>query len=217
MNYNKRAQGLFAQYEWEDDNKGKWMVQGAGALSKGKFGRNTIQGVEGNQGPYRLVGNENEPFIIILSGTEQVYLDGKLMERGQEFDYVIDYNTAEVTFTPRHQITRDIRIVIEFQYTDQNYARSLFQSSLTYESEKVDFWINLYSEQDAKNQTIQQDLSPQQRQFLSEIGDSLELARINSIDSIGFTGNQVTYKMIDSLGIDSILVYPAFTKSLRTE
>ncbi|MCC5922802.1 MAG: hypothetical protein JJT77_03365 [Crocinitomicaceae bacterium] len=207
MNYNKRAQGLFAQYEWEDDNKGKWMVQGAGALSKGKFGRNTIQGVEGNQGPYRLVGNENEPFIIILSGTEQVYLDGKLMERGQEFDYVIDYNTAEVTFTPRHQITRDIRIVIEFQYTDQNYARSLFQSSLTYESEKVDFWINLYSEQDAKNQTIQQDLSPQQRQFLSEIGDSLELARINSIDSIGFTGNQVTYKMIDSLGIDSILVY----------
>ena len=207
MNYNKRAQGLFGQYEWEDENDGKWMIQGGGALSKGKFARNVIQGVEGNQGPYRLVGNENEPFIIVLSGTEQVYLDGKLMERGQEYDYVVNYNTAEVTFTPRHQITKDVRIVIEFQYTDQNYARSLVQSSLTYENDKFSFWLNLFSEQDAKNQTLQQDLSLEQRQLLSEIGDSTHLARISSIDSIGFTGNQVTYKMIDTLSFDSVLVY----------
>ena len=207
MNYNKRAQGLYGQYKWKDDNGGNWMVQGAGALSKGKFARNVIQGVEGNQGPYRLVGNENEPFIIVLSGTEQVYLDGKLMERGQEFDYVINYNTSEVTFTPRNQITRDVRIVIEFQYTDQNYARSLFQGSVHYEGDKFEYWLNMYSEQDAKNQTLQQDLTLSQRQLLSEIGDSLHLARISSIDSIGFTGNQVTYKMIDSLGIDSVLVY----------
>jgi hypothetical protein len=207
MNYNKRAQGLYGQYSWENEIGGKWTVQGAGAFSKGKFARNTIEGVEGNQGPYRLRGNENEPFIIVLSGTEQVYLDGKLMTRGQEFDYTINYNTSEVTFTPRHQITKDVRIIIEFQYTDQNYARSLFQTQTLYESEKVDFWLNMYSEQDAKNQTIQQDLSTSQRQLLATIGDSLELARSSSIDSIGFVDNQVTYKLIDSLGIDSVLVY----------
>ncbi len=207
MNYNKRAQGLYGQYSWENEVGGKWTVQGAGAFSKGKFARNTIQGVEGNQGPYRLRGNENEPFIIVLSGTEKVYLDGKLMKRGQEFDYTINYNTAEVTFTPRHQITKDVRIIVEFQYTDQNYARSLFQGHTNYEGEKFDFWLNMYSEQDAKNQTIQQDLSTEQRQLLSSIGDSLELARSTSIDSIGFVDNQVTYKLIDSLGIDSVLVY----------
>lgn len=206
-NYNKRAQGLYANYEWKDDKGGKWKAQGAGALSKGKFARNVIQGIEGNQGPYRLVGNENEPFIIVLSGTEQVYLDGRLMERGQEYDYTINYNTSEVIFTPKHQITKDVRIVIEFQYTDQNYARSLVNAGLEYENEKTSFWLNIYSEQDAKNQTIQQDLSLADRQLLSEIGDSVELARINSIDSIGFTGNQITYKMIDSLGVDSVLVY----------
>ncbi|MEX1192693.1 MAG: hypothetical protein WEA99_12030 [Brumimicrobium sp.] len=207
MNYNKRAQGLYGQYSWKNDNDGKWSVQGAGALSKGKFARNIIQGAEGNQGPYRLTGNENEPFIMVLSGTEKVYLDGKLMERGQEYDYVVNYNTAEITFTTRHQITKDVRIVVEFQYTDQNYARSLFQGGTEYESEKFDFWLNMYSEQDAKNQTLQQDLSMNDKKLLTEIGDSLDLARSTSIDSIGFVNNQVTYKMVDSLGADSVLVY----------
>lgn len=207
MNYNKRAQGLYGQYSWENENKAKWTMQGAGALSKGKFARNVIQGVESNQGPYRLTGNENEPFIIVLGGSEVVYLDGKVMERGQEFDYIINYNTAEITFTTRNPITKDVRIVVEFQYSDQNYARSLFQASTVYESEKFDFWLNLYSEQDAKNQTLQQDLSLQERQFLSGIGDSIQLARTVAIDSIGFTDSQVTYKLVDSLGIDSVLVY----------
>lgn len=206
MNYNKRAQGLFGEYSWGEDES-KWTIQGAGALSKGKFSRNTIQGQEGNQGPYRLKGNENEPFIMVLSGTEKVYLDGRLLERGQKFDYIIDYNTSEVVFTPRNQITKDSRIIVEFQYTDQNYARSLFQGSIDYGSEKFDFWLNAYSEQDAKNQSLQQELSAGDKKLLSQIGDSLQLARTNSIDSVGFMDNQVTYKMIDSLGIDSVLVY----------
>lgn len=207
MNYKKRAQGIYGEYAWKTGEKETWKIQGSGALSKGKFARQIIQGIEGNQGPYRLRGNENEPFIIVLSGTERVYIDGKLLERGQEFDYTINYNAAEVIFTSRNLITKDVRIVIEFQYSDQNYARSLMQASTSYSSEKFNFWLNAYSEQDAKNQTIQQDLTSGQKQLLSEIGDSLELARTSSIDSIGFLENQNLYKMIDSLFMDSVLVY----------
>ena len=207
MNFTKKAQGIYGEYNWKDPKDNKWLVKGGGALSRGKFNRQIIQGVEGNQGPYRLMGAENENYIIVLSGTEKVFIDGRLLERGQEFDYVINYNTAEITFTSRSLITKDKRIVVEFQYSDQNYARSLFQASTAYESKKLNFWLNMYSEQDAKNQSIQQSLSPQQKFFLSTIGDQLTEAYISSIDSVGFMENQNMYRLVDTLGYDSVLVY----------
>ena len=207
MNYRKRAQGLSVNYTWKTAKENEWSTQTSGALSKGKFNRQIIQGVEANQGPYRLVGAENEPFIIVLSGTEKVFIDGKLLERGQEFDYTIDYNSSEVVFTSRNLITKDTRIVVEFQYSDQNYARSLVQESLVYKGDKMEFWMNMYGEQDAKNQPLQQEISPEQRFSLSQIGDSLNLAKINSIDSVGYFDNQNLYKLIDSLGVDSVLVF----------
>ncbi|NCA22902.1 MAG: hypothetical protein EBS86_17475, partial [Crocinitomicaceae bacterium] len=207
LTYKKRAQGLTGEYSWLTAKENKWTTQVSGALSKGKFNRQIIQGIESNQGPYRLVGNENEPFILILAGTERVYIDGKMLTRGQEFDYVIDYNTSELTFTSRNQITKDSRIVVEFQYSDQNYARSLFQTATTFKSENVEFWLNTYSEQDAKNQSLQQSLSGSQKQYLSEIGDNLNLARISSIDSVGFIENQILYRITDSLSYDSVLVF----------
>jgi hypothetical protein len=207
MTYQKRVQGLTIDRSWGKDTSHIWTTQVSGAMSKGKFQRQIVVSNEGNQGPYRLRGNENEPFIIVLAGTESVYIDGKLLIRGQENDYVINYNSAEVIFTSRNQITKDSRIVVEFQYSDQNYARSLVQNSTTYTTKKMKFWVNAYSESDAKNQPIQQSLSNDQKFLLSSIGDSLNLARSSSIDSIGFFDNQVMYDMIDSLGYDSVLVF----------
>lgn len=207
MNYKKRGQGLTLQYDFRDEKKYGWQTEVSGAMSRGKFNRQTIQGVEGNQGPYRLLGAENEPFILILAGTERVYIDGRLLARGQENDYTINYNTSELTFTARHQITKDIRIVVEFQYSDQNYARTLIQTSNQYNSEKFDFWLNGYSEQDAKNQTIQQDLSMSEKMMLSNLGDSVQFAFSYRIDSLGYLDNQVMYRLVDTLGFDSVLVH----------
>ena len=207
MSYKKRAQGLSTEYQWLSDTVRTFKTQVSGAISKGKFNRQIIQGIEGNQGPYRLKGAENEPFITILAGTERVYIDGRLLDRGQEYDYVINYNSSELVFTSRNMITKDSRIVVEFQYSDLNYARSLIQTSNVYTSKKLDAWINIYSEQDAKNQTIQQELTSDQKLLLSSIGDSLELARTNSIDSVGWFENQIMYRMVDTLGYDSVLVF----------
>ncbi len=182
-------------------------VYGSGAFSRGKFNRQLIDGVEGNQGPYRLRGAENEPFIIVLAGSERVFLNGVELVRGQEYDYIMNYNTSEITFTTKRPIDKDSRIIVEFQYSDQNYARSLFNAGMLYEKGPVKTWVNIYSEQDAKNQPIQQDLTPEQRFFISQIGDNLQDAVVNGIDSVGFRDNQVMYKMIDTLGYDSIMVF----------
>jgi hypothetical protein len=208
MTYNKRAQGLTAQYNlFNSPEKGKMSVYGSGAFSRGKFNRQLIDGVEGNQGPYRLRGAENEPFIIVLSGSERVFLNGVELQRGQEYDYIMNYNTSEITFTTKRPIDKDSRIIVEFQYADQNYARSLFNAGMLYEKGAVKTWFNVYSEQDAKNQPVQQDLTPEQRFFISQIGDNLQDAVVNGIDSVGFRDNQVMYKMVDSLGYDSVMVF----------
>jgi hypothetical protein len=207
LNYKKRGQGFTMEHSITDKKGDIWNFGGAAGISKGKYARQIIQGIEGNQGPYRLKGNENEPFIIILSGTERVYIDGKLVTRGQENDYIINYNTSELIFTTRNTITKDIRIVVEFQYTDQNYARTLFTANTMYQKDRFTFWSNVYSEQDSKNQSLQQALTSSQKSLFYQIGDSLQLAHSLSIDSIGFLENQNEYEKRDTLGFKDVLVY----------
>ena len=205
--YRKRAQGLTGFYNWKLENGAKIYTQSSIGLSKGKFQRQIIQGLEAVQGPYRLTGASNEPFISILAGTERIYIDGQLMQRGQEFDYIIDYTSAELTFTSRHLITKDTRIVAEFQYADQNYARSLLQHTTRYESQKMKSWVALYQEQDLKNQPLQQLLSNEQLQALSQIGDELSQAFVLGYDSTGFLENANMYRLIDTLGYQDVLVF----------
>jgi len=210
LNYTKRTQGVSVEAYHPiaiGPVEGQMTHKISGAFSRGKFSRNIIQGVEGNQGPYRLRGAENETYIIVLAGTEKVFVDGKLMTRGQEFDYIVDYNTAEITFTANQLITKDKRIVVEFQYSDLNYARSLTAYNTEIVGEKFHTWLNIYSEQDAKNQTIQQNLTDEKKIILAGIGDSLNDAFSNSVDSVGFFDSRVLYSLIDTLGYDSVLVF----------
>jgi hypothetical protein len=206
--YFKRAQG--ASYETRRKmgaGNYTFFTQTSAAISRGKFARKIIQGSEGNQGPYRMRGNENEAFIIILAGTERVFIDGKEMKRGQQNDYVIDYNTAEITFTANQLINKDKRIAVEFQYTDANYTRSLVQTSTGVENDRFQFFVNFFSEQDAKNQPLQQDLTDEDRVILSNAGDNPQLAIAPGFEEVfEYSNDRVLYTLIDTLGFDSVFV-----------
>ena len=56
MTYFKRAQGALYQRGNANGKEDYW--EASASVSKGRFGRNLIQGIEGNQGPYRLTGSE---------------------------------------------------------------------------------------------------------------------------------------------------------------
>ncbi|MEZ4737994.1 MAG: hypothetical protein R2818_01210 [Flavobacteriales bacterium] len=207
LTYLKKTKGLSFEtpVPYGGDVKGR--IGTSVAISKGKFARNTIQGIEGVQGPYRLRGNEGGSIIIILSGTERVFIDGQPLVRGQENDYVIDYNTAEISFTARRLITKDRRIVVEFQYSDKNYARSLVRLDHTVELPKSTIRFNLYSEQDHKNQPLQQQLSDEEREVLRDAGDNPLAAVVPGADSTGYAQDQVLYYSRDSLGYAPVYVY----------
>jgi hypothetical protein len=202
LKYRKRGQGIHLENKIIRNNNIEIEIENSASISKGKFGRNVIQGVEGNQGPYRLFGNENENFIIILSGTENVYIDGVLLKRGQNNDYIIDYNTSEISFTANTLINKDKRIIVEFQYSDKNYARSLLQSSTTIKKNNSSFYVYGYGEQDSKNQPLQLDFDLLDRQTLENIGDNIDLAIGSGIDSVDFNQGTNLYQKKDSLGYE---------------
>ena len=206
MNFNKRLQGGSFETKFStqilDDKKfapAQVKIGASAAVARGRFNRNQIQGIEGNQGPYRLRGANNEQFIVILSGSEKVYIDGKQLKRGQEYDYVIDYNSAELTFTSRRLITKDLRIFVEFEYSDRNYARSLLFFANEVEQGKTTTRIHVYSEQDSRNQPLQQQLNDEQKLILREAGDDPQLAFIPAVDSVAFSTDLILYDMRDTV------------------
>ncbi|MBI4648976.1 MAG: hypothetical protein HY738_20895 [Bacteroidia bacterium] len=214
MCLNKKAQGgWFTTSAPVSRNKSKKLnITGSGAIAKGKYCRYLFNGQEGNQGPYKLKGANNEIFIIILAGSEKVYIDGHLLQRGQENDYVIDYNTAELTFTPHQPVTKDKRIIVEFEYSERNYARFMVFNSNEFITDKSKFWFNIYSEQDSKNQPINQQLTDEQKHKLALIGDSLQLAVVQNINDTTFSNDLILYRMTDTLlsdstYFDSIFIY----------
>src|SRR5690606_40000341 len=129
-------------------------IQVAGSVTRGEFASVKITGQNGNQGPYRLSGNNNELYIIIVSGSERVYLDGVLLTRGENHDYVINYNTGELTFTSNRLITDNSRITVEYLYANRSYSQFLMYGGVEHESEKFRIAGHFYSNGDSKNNPI---------------------------------------------------------------
>lgn len=200
MNYFKKLQGATFSRPFAVRGKKPAVIdtRASIAIARGKFARNAIAAQEGNQGPYRLEGAEGERFIIVLSGTEKIYVDGKLMQRGLDADYVIDYNAGHITFTNRRLITKDSRIVAEFDYNVQNYQRSLYVLNAEYRRDDLRLYLNTYSEQDGR-QPIDGEFSSVEMEALRNAGDNSLSAVVSAIDTVQeFSAFRVLYELKDT-------------------
>ncbi|HBQ61017.1 MAG TPA: hypothetical protein DD671_15720, partial [Balneolaceae bacterium] len=89
--YNRRLQGASGSVVSRYGD-----YSGAASVVRGTYKSMSFDGQDGVQGPYRLIGRNNEQFVIILAGTERVYINGRQVQRGAENDYIIDYGLGEV-------------------------------------------------------------------------------------------------------------------------
>jgi len=208
LNYYKKSRGLHVGTSFLLNKKTTINAQTDLAISRGRFVRNNINGIEGNQGPYRLKGPNGELFIIVISGTEAVYLNGERLTRGEQNDYTIDYNSGEITFMPKRLIQTFSRIVVEFQYSDRNYARTLYNQSLQLVKGNSSYSLKFYAEQDNKNQPFQQALSASDIEVLKSVGNQTENALVSGVNGpLAFNSTKVQYLKKDSLGYSNIFIY----------
>lgn len=193
VKFNRAVKG--SDYQTKTDSL-QWRL-GFG-VQKGIFVRQQLQGEEGNQGPYRLIGKSGEQTILIVSGSERVYIDGILKKRGISYDYTIDYNSAEITFTANCLITRDSRIIVEFEYWITDYQRYSLWTEFYKKYRNSAFYYGFVQVKDNLSSQVN-NLNNEQIQVLYNAGDSVSKAIIYSADSVGFKPDQILYCKRDTI------------------
>jgi hypothetical protein len=123
--YRKRVIGLQGEADYA-----ALELDGYGAKSRGRFGTDEFYGTDGVQGPYQLTA-EGTDDILILPGTETVWVNGIMKEEGEGADYIMDYDNAVLSFTEKTVVTSRDRIVVDFEYFTENYRRDSFGSGGT--------------------------------------------------------------------------------------
>ncbi|HNU59259.1 MAG TPA: hypothetical protein PKI08_04840, partial [Aquaticitalea sp.] len=191
--FSKRVQGLMVNANFGGDTS-KTNVFASGALVRGQFTSSQFVAQEGNQGPYKLRGPNNELYVLIVSGSETVYVNGLPLKRGENEDYIIDYNAGEIIFNATFPITSEMRITVDYQYSERNFSRFTVFGGGSYETEKLKLGVSVYSEIDSKNQPLQQNLSDEQVQILANAGDDQTLMVAPSGTPETYSENRILYK-----------------------
>ncbi len=201
--FSKKIQGLSLRGDLNHSEDSKTSLFATGALVRGIFNTSMLNGEEGNQGPYKLTGPNGELFVLVVSGSEAVYVNGILLERGETKDYIIDYNAGEIRFNSTFPITSEMRIIIDYQFSERNFTRFVAHGGGRFrESETFKIGAQVYSESDAKNQPLQQTLSEEQVTILGNAGDDPSQMVAPSAVPDTFSDNKVLYRKVIVDGIE---------------
>jgi hypothetical protein len=202
MPFNKKVSGLEVEAKISDNLN----ALASGAVVRGKFGEYDFIGKEGNQGPYKIIGQNNESFINIVAGSDFLYINGQLLNRGTDKDYTIDYNNSEIRFNTTLPVTNDMRFHIDYQFSDANYSRFITYEKANYKADKWEINGYFYNENDAKNQPIQQSLSDTQKQILADAGNDTSKMVANSAYLDAYSESRILYKK-QLIGTSEIFEY----------
>ncbi|MDC1343948.1 hypothetical protein N8249_09955, partial [Flavobacteriaceae bacterium] len=192
--FEKQVSGLEVAASINTNTK----IAASGAIVRGQFSSYDFVGIEANQGPYKIFGPNNEPNFVIIAGSEKVFVNGSKITKGINEDYLIDYNIGEVRFNTTFPITNDMRIRVEFQFSNRNYTRFISYEKAEYKTNNVELSGYFYNENDVKNQPIQVSLTAAQKQILANAGNNTNLMVGESAYPDVFDANRILYKKVQS-------------------
>ncbi len=180
--FDRRLEGGQVEYLGSDVQ-----VTAAGAATKAQFHTNTFQGSFGVQGPYSLTGKNGETPILVVGGSEKVYVDGVLRTRGELDDYVIDYSRGEITFMPQLPISSESRIEVQFEYSSEMYPRNVYAGRVaaTTDNRKFSAVATMITEGDDKYNPVSFEMTPSTRRAIANAADDASVAAIPAADSLG--------------------------------
>ncbi len=194
--YSKKLQGAMGTVETDFGE-----LTLSAAASKGRFMTNHFMGQESNQGPYQLTGGQGERIIIVLAGTERVWVDGERMVRGEDNDYTIEYGNGQITFTRNRLITEESRIAVDFEYSDQSFQKEIYGAATQVKvfNNRIAIKGSFLREADDKDHPLESSLTDENRSVLATAGDYPDSAIVSGAQYVG--GNQGSYQQVDSAGV----------------
>ncbi len=198
LKFNRKSLGL--EFNNSDVNS---IIKSSVGISKNMFNRQDIVVENGNQGPYKLIGENNELYILVVSGSESVFIDGFKKERGVDKDYVINYNTGEITFTSKNILNSNNRVIVEFQYTNQNYFKWIGYTGLSFKKNKFKYFFNFFTESDNKNSPINP-LSNEEITLLSNTRENKIFSNNSTYTNNNIGLQQILYFKKDTVDLDNV-------------
>lgn len=160
--------------------------------AKGTFQRQKLETKSGDQGPYRLVGKSGESSIMIISGSESVYLNGEKLSKDK---YMLYYQNAEIFFSSDVLVSEESRIFVEFNYENETFPQTSFggfvEKSFLKNSK---FWVSAIREKQDENNPIDAFLSQIDSDSLKNLSDKEVISIPSAVkDSTG------DYNLVDSV------------------
>ncbi len=175
---------------WKEENFG---LDVRAASVKGKFYRKEFNLRSDEYGPFLLDVPGNDTYVYILSGSEKVYLNGRLLQRGEDKDYVIDYGTAELRLNPKLAVNVYDVLTVDFLYANRRYRRWSGFIRQTKKNRYGDWSVFMFNETDIKSKPLLVAPDSSQIRFLEHF-DGKTTAYVIQIRRSAYSADKILYK-----------------------
>ncbi len=149
--FTAKVEGVDGSYR-----RNGYALRGSWSVSSGQYQSDTLRGVDGKQRGYYLRGRDGRQFITVLAGTERVWRNGTPLKRGT--DYTIDYAEGRLDFLLPLVVTGENLFAAEYQYTEQDFPRSLTAGEVRDSSGALTWSLRAITENEDKDRPLS--LSP---------------------------------------------------------